>query len=84
MLLHVEMTVRLPHMLDPTIDAELVAREKAVSQDVQRRGSSILTNLPSTRTSTSACFAVIRRVFVRTTASTGFALEDSHGRILST
>jgi muconolactone D-isomerase len=39
MLFHVRMDVRLPHDLDPRVRADLVAREKAYSQELQRRGS---------------------------------------------
>ncbi|SFI68179.1 muconolactone Delta-isomerase [Amycolatopsis sacchari] len=38
MLFHVRMDVRLPHDLDPQVKADLVAREKAYSQQLQRAG----------------------------------------------
>jgi muconolactone D-isomerase len=38
MLFHVRMDVRIPHDLDPGTRAEVVAREKAYSQDLQRAG----------------------------------------------
>ena len=38
MLFHVRMDVHLPHDLDPETRAEIVAREKAYSQDLQRAG----------------------------------------------
>lgn len=38
MLFHVRMDVRLPHDLDPDVRADLLAREKAYSQDLQRTG----------------------------------------------
>ncbi|HET7398764.1 MAG TPA: muconolactone Delta-isomerase [Intrasporangium sp.] len=38
MLFHVRMDVHLPHDLDPAARAELVAREKAYSQDLQHAG----------------------------------------------
>lgn len=38
MLFHVEMTVRLPHDADPALIERLKAEEKAVAQDLQRRG----------------------------------------------
>jgi muconolactone D-isomerase len=38
MLFHVRMDVRIPHELDPGTRAELVAREKAYSQELQRAG----------------------------------------------
>ena len=38
MLFHARMDVRLPHDLDPAIRAEIVAREKAYSQELQRAG----------------------------------------------
>lgn len=38
MLFHVRMDVRLPHDLDPDVRADLLAREKAYSQDLQRAG----------------------------------------------
>ncbi len=37
-LFHVRMEVRIPHELDPQTRAELVAAEKAYSQDLQRAG----------------------------------------------
>lgn len=38
MLFHVRMDVRIPHDLDPETRAEIVAREKAYSQDLQKAG----------------------------------------------
>ncbi|WP_068273170.1 muconolactone Delta-isomerase [Aldersonia kunmingensis] len=38
MLFHVRMDVRIPHDLDPDTRAEIVAREKAYSQDLQKAG----------------------------------------------
>ncbi|WP_024443648.1 MULTISPECIES: muconolactone Delta-isomerase [unclassified Mycobacterium] len=38
MLFHVRMDVRIPHDLDPQVRAEIVASEKAYSQDLQRSG----------------------------------------------
>ncbi len=38
MLFHVRMDVRIPHDLDPETRADLVAREKAYAQEVQRSG----------------------------------------------
>ena len=38
MLYHVRMDVRVPHDLDPDTRAEVVAREKAYSQELQRSG----------------------------------------------
>lgn len=38
MLFHVRMDVRIPHDLDPRQCAEIVAREKAYSQELQRSG----------------------------------------------
>ena len=38
MLFHVRMNVRLPHDLDPDNRAEIVAREKTYSQELQRAG----------------------------------------------
>lgn len=38
MLFHVRMDVRIPHDLDPNTRAEVVAREKAYSQELQRAG----------------------------------------------
>lgn len=38
MLFHVRMDVRIPHDLDPQQRAEIVAREKAYSQELQRSG----------------------------------------------
>ena len=38
MLFHVRMDVQLPADLDPQIRCELVSREKAYSQDLQRKG----------------------------------------------
>jgi muconolactone D-isomerase len=38
MLFHVRMDVRIPHDLDPDVRADLVSREKAFSQELQRAG----------------------------------------------
>ena len=38
MLYHVRMDVRIPLDMDPAVKADLVAREKAYAQDVQRSG----------------------------------------------
>jgi muconolactone D-isomerase len=38
MLFHVAMDVAIPRDLDPDVRADLVAREKAYSQDLQRQG----------------------------------------------
>ncbi|MER7113965.1 muconolactone Delta-isomerase [Saccharomonospora azurea] len=38
MLFHVRMDVHLPQDLDPEVRADIVAREKAYSQDLQRSG----------------------------------------------
>lgn len=38
MLFHVEMTVKIPHDLDVNFVNELKAKEKAMSQDLQRSG----------------------------------------------
>ena len=38
MIYHVRMDVRIPHDLDPDTRAEVVAREKAYSQELQRAG----------------------------------------------
>ncbi|MEB3022631.1 muconolactone Delta-isomerase [[Mycobacterium] crassicus] len=38
MLFHVRMDVRIPHDLDPQVRAEVVAREKVYSQDLQLSG----------------------------------------------
>lgn len=38
MLFHVRMDVHLPHDLDPQTRAEVVAREQAYSQELQRSG----------------------------------------------
>jgi muconolactone D-isomerase len=38
MLFHARMDVRIPHDLDPAVRADLVAREKAYSQELQRAG----------------------------------------------
>jgi muconolactone D-isomerase len=38
MLFHVRMDVHIPHDLDPEHRGEVVAREKAYSQDLQRSG----------------------------------------------
>jgi muconolactone D-isomerase len=37
-LFHVRMDVRLPQDLDPAVRADIVARERAYSQDLQRSG----------------------------------------------
>ena len=39
MLFHVRMDVRLPPDLDPDVRADLLAREKAYSQNLQRAGT---------------------------------------------
>ena len=39
MLFHTRMDVHLPHDLDPEVRADLVAREKAYSQELQRSGT---------------------------------------------
>jgi muconolactone D-isomerase len=39
MLYHVRMDVRIPHDMEPTHRADLVARERAYSQELQRSGS---------------------------------------------
>jgi muconolactone D-isomerase len=39
MLFHVRMDVRLPHGLDPEVRADVVAREKAYAQELQRSGT---------------------------------------------
>ncbi|MBY9073223.1 muconolactone Delta-isomerase [Nocardioides sp. WL0053] len=39
MLFHVRMDVRIPLDLDPDVRAELVARERAYSQELQRSGA---------------------------------------------
>jgi muconolactone D-isomerase len=39
MLFHVRMDVAVPHDLDPGVRAELVAREKDASQELQRAGT---------------------------------------------
>jgi len=39
MLFHVRMDVHLPHDLDPEVRADIVARERAYSQQLQRAGS---------------------------------------------
>lgn len=39
MLFHVRMDVQIPHDLDPDVRAETVAREKAYSQELQRKGA---------------------------------------------
>ncbi|MDL9935300.1 muconolactone Delta-isomerase [Gordonia sp. ABSL1-1] len=39
MLFHVRMDVHIPHDLDPDTRAEIIAREKAYSQDLQRAGA---------------------------------------------
>ncbi|ROS38877.1 muconolactone Delta-isomerase [Amycolatopsis thermoflava] len=38
MLFHVRMDVRLPSDMDPSVRADIVAREKAYSQKLQREG----------------------------------------------
>ena len=38
MLFHVRMDVRIPHDLDPDVRADIVAREKAYAQELQRSG----------------------------------------------
>lgn len=38
MLFHVRMDVRIPHDLDPQARTDLVSREKAYSQELQRAG----------------------------------------------
>lgn len=38
MLFHARMDVRIPHDLDPDVRTEIVAREKAYSQELQRSG----------------------------------------------
>ncbi|KUI23879.1 muconolactone delta-isomerase [Mycobacterium sp. IS-1742] len=38
MLFHVRMDVRIPHDLDPEVRSDLVSREKAYSQELQRSG----------------------------------------------
>jgi len=39
MLFHVRMDVAVPHDLDPDVRAELVAREKARAEELQRAGN---------------------------------------------
>ncbi|WP_427383204.1 muconolactone Delta-isomerase [Janibacter sp. G56] len=39
MLFHVRMDVRIPHDMDADVKADLVAREKAYAQEVQRSGA---------------------------------------------
>lgn len=39
MLFHVRMDVRLPHDLDPDVRTDLVTRERAYSQELQRSGA---------------------------------------------
>ena len=39
MLFHVRMDVQIPHDIDPDVRAETVAREKAYSQELQRKGT---------------------------------------------
>lgn len=39
MLFHARMDVRIPHDLDPDVRADIVAREKAYSQELQRAGT---------------------------------------------
>ncbi|MGE4334445.1 MAG: muconolactone Delta-isomerase [Pigmentiphaga sp.] len=38
MLFHVRMDVRIPHDLDPALAADIIAKEKAYSQELQRSG----------------------------------------------
>ena len=38
MLFHVEMTVRIPHGLDPQARTDLLGREKLAAQELQRTG----------------------------------------------
>ena len=38
MLFHVRMDVDIPHDLDPDVRADTIAREKAYSQELQRKG----------------------------------------------
>lgn len=38
MLFHARMDVRIPHDLDPALRADIVAREKAYAQELQRAG----------------------------------------------
>lgn len=38
MLFHVRMDVRVPHDMDPGVRADIVAREKAYAEDLQRAG----------------------------------------------
>lgn len=38
MLFHARMDVRIPHDLDPEVRADIVAREKAYAQELQRAG----------------------------------------------
>lgn len=38
MLFHARMDVRIPHDLDPDVRADIVAREKAYAQEMQRAG----------------------------------------------
>ncbi len=38
MLFHARMDVRIPHDMDPDVRADLVARERAYSQELQRAG----------------------------------------------
>jgi muconolactone D-isomerase len=38
MLFHARMDVNIPHDLDPEVRADIVAREKAYSQELQRSG----------------------------------------------
>lgn len=39
MLFHARMDVRIPYDLDPDVRADVVAREKAYSQELQHRGT---------------------------------------------
>ena len=39
MLFHVQMDVQIPHSLDPEVAAQLIAKEKAYSQELQRSGN---------------------------------------------
>lgn len=38
MLFHVQMDVQIPHTLDPAVATQLIAKEKAYSQELQRSG----------------------------------------------
>jgi muconolactone D-isomerase len=39
MLFHIRMDVKIPHDLDPTVRDDLLAREKAYAQELQRAGT---------------------------------------------